>query len=87
MRKRFDQTGFTPPAGLGNERRSAALAELIATVVLALSTLVVVTVMSAGIAHAAVVEGVVDHEGSLFGIALMLGMIFIGVGGLLPRGK
>ena len=43
---------------------------------------VVATVVSTGIAHANVADGVVGHEGSLFGITLLLGLIFIGIGGL-----
>ncbi len=84
MRKPIDDTGFTPPAGhpLGSERRTVALAELVAIAALALSTIVVATVVSAGIARANVADGVVGHEGSLFGIALLLGLIFIGIGGL-----
>lgn len=84
MRKPFDDTGFTPPARypLGTERRAVALAELVAIAALTVSTIVVATVVSTGIAHANVVDGVVGHEGSLFGIALLLGLIFIGIGGL-----
>jgi uncharacterized membrane protein YphA (DoxX/SURF4 family) len=88
MRKSFDHTGFTPPAGhsLGTERRTVALAELVTIAALALSTIVVATVVSAGIARASVADGVVGHEGSLFAIALLLGLIFIGIGGLsMPR--
>ena len=83
MRKPVEHTGFIPPAErtLGNERRTVALAELVATVALALATIVVATVVSAGIARANVADGVVGHEGSLFGIALLLGLIFIGVTG------
>jgi hypothetical protein len=90
MRKPIEDTGFTPPAGhpLGSERRTAALAELMAIAALAISTIVVATVVSAGIAHASVADGVVGHEGSLFGIALLLGLMFIGIGGLsLPRSR
>lgn len=89
MRKPIESTGFSPPPEhpLGKERRSTALAALVATLALALSTIVVVTVVSAGIAHAGVADGVVGHEGSLFGIALLLGLIFIGAGSLLPRGE
>ena len=89
MRRPIENTGFSPPTGhpLGRERRFAAIAELVATVALALSTLVAATVVSVGIAHAGVTDGVVGHEGSLFGIALLLGLIFIGAGSLLPRGE
>jgi len=90
MRTPIEDTGFTPPAGhpLGTERRTVALAELVAIAALAISTIVVATVVSAGIARANVADGVVGHEVSLFGIALLLGLIFIGVGGLsLPRSR
>jgi hypothetical protein len=91
MRKPIEDTGFTPPADhpLGTERRTVVLAELVAIAALALSTIVVATVVSAGIAHANVADGVIGHEGSLFAVALLLGLIFIGVGGLsiLPGGR
>jgi hypothetical protein len=84
MRNPIDHTGFSAPADrkLGRERRSAALAALIASAGLAAGTVVVATVVTAGIAHAGVADGVIGHEGSLFGIALLLGLIFIGVSGL-----
>jgi uncharacterized membrane protein YphA (DoxX/SURF4 family) len=84
MHKPIDHSGFIPPPDhpLGRERRSAALAELVAIAALTLSTIVVVTVVSAGIAHANPVDGVIGNEGSLFGIALLLGLMFIGIGGL-----
>jgi hypothetical protein len=89
MHKPIENTGFTPPAGhrLGNERRAAALAELIATFGLALATIVVATVLTAGIARANVVDGVVGNESSVFAIALLLGLAFIGIGGLTLPGK
>lgn len=84
MRKPFDHNGFTPPADHrpGHERHIVALAELIASAVLALCTVVVATVVTAGIARADVIDGVVDHEVSLFGIAFLLGLLFIGMSGL-----
>jgi small-conductance mechanosensitive channel len=84
MSTNSETAGFTPPAArpLGKERRSVALAELLTTVALALATLVVVTVVSAGIARASVADGVIGNEGNLFAIALLLGVIFIGFGGL-----
>jgi hypothetical protein len=84
MRKHIESPGFTPPAGrhLGGERRTAALAELVATAALALSTIVAATAVSVGIARANVIDGVVGNEGSLFGISLLLGLLFIGMGGL-----
>jgi len=88
MRKPSEDAGFRPPASraLGNERRSVAFAQLLASLALALSTLIAATVLTVGIARAGVVDGVIDHEGGLFGIALLLGIAFIGLGGfsLLP---
>ena len=84
MREHIEGTGFIPPVGraLGNERRSVAIAALIATAALAFSTIVAATVVSIGIARANVIGNVVDNEGSLFAIALVLGLLFIGMSGL-----
>jgi hypothetical protein len=84
MRNDIDSPGFTAPNGraLGNERRTVALAELVTIIGLALSTIVAATVVSVGIARANVVGNVIDNEGSLFTVALLLGLIFIGMGGL-----
>jgi hypothetical protein len=84
MRKDTHSSGFTARSGraLGNERRTVALAELLAIVGLALSTIVAATVVSVGIARANVVGNVIDNEGSLFTISLLLGLVFIAMGGL-----
>jgi hypothetical protein len=84
MRSDIDSPGFTAPnrRALGNERRTVALAELVAIVALALSTIVAATVVSVGIARANVVGNVIDNEGSLFAVGLLLGLIFIAMGGL-----
>jgi hypothetical protein len=84
MSKAIENPGFTPPPGrqLGNERRFAALAELATVGGLALSIIVAVTVVSAGIARAAVGDGVIGNEGSLFTVALLLGIVFIGLGAI-----
>jgi hypothetical protein len=92
MRDNIEDTGFTAPAGrsLGHERRTVALAALIASAALAISTIVAATVVSVGIARANVADGVIDNEGSLFAVALLLGLIFIGIGGfaiLPPRDR
>jgi hypothetical protein len=83
--------GFAAPAehALGQERRTVALAALIATGALAVSTIVAATVVSVGIARAGVADGVVGNEGSVFAISLVLGLLFIGIGGfsLLPPGR
>lgn len=84
MRKHISTGGFTPPANrmLGGEHRNVAVAELVASLGLALSTLIAATVVSVGIARADVIGNVIDNEGSLFLIALVLGLLFIGVSGL-----
>lgn len=89
MRGSLEGTGFTAPAdhSLGQERGTVAVASLIASTVLALSTIIAATVVTVGIARASAVDGVIDNEGGLFAIALLLGLLFIGIGGisLLPR--
>lgn len=88
MREQLENTGFIPPSShpLGRERRTTALAELLAIAALTLSTIVVAIVVTAGIAHADVVDGPVGHEASLFAVALLLGLIFLGIGGYsMPR--
>lgn len=92
MRDDIRSSGFTPPThrSLGNERRTVALAQLVAIAGLGLSTIIAATVVTAGIARASIVGNVIDNEGSVFGIALLLGLIFIGVGGFTvspPRGR
>jgi hypothetical protein len=84
MRNSIVSPGFNAPSerALGNERSSIALAELATSVGLALSTIVAATVVSVGIARADVVGNVIDNEGSLFAVALLLGLIFIAMGGL-----
>src|SRR5471030_8175 len=83
----IEDPGFTAPAGrhLGHERRTVALAALIASAALAVSTLVAATVVTIGIAYASVADGVIDNEGGLFAAALLLGLIFIGIGGFTIR--
>jgi hypothetical protein len=73
--------GFAPPANrkLGAEHRTVAIAEFIASLSLAVSILVVVSV---SVARADVLSGVIDNEGGVFAIALLLGLLFIGMGGV-----
>ena len=84
MRKPVDTAGFQPPAqrALGRERRSVVLAEVVATVGLTLSTSIAATGLSVGMARAGVADGVIDNEGALFGISLLLGLAFFGFGAL-----
>lgn len=58
------------------------LAELMATLALAISILVAATVVSIGVARADVATNVIDNEGGLFALALLLGLLFIGMSGL-----
>jgi F0F1-type ATP synthase membrane subunit c/vacuolar-type H+-ATPase subunit K len=83
----IEDAGFTAPAGraLGYERRTVALAALIASAALAIGTVVAATAVSVGIARASAVDGVIDNEGSLFAVALLLGLIFVAIGGLAIR--
>ena len=84
MRKAIDSAGFHAPSerALGHERRSVALAELLTSIGLTLCIIVAATAVSVGIARADVVGNVIDNEGSLFAVALLLGLIFIAMGGL-----
>ena len=84
MRKHIPSAGFTsPPArALGGERLYALFAELVATIGLVLSILVAVTALSIGVARADVAANIIDNESGLFAIALLLGLLFIGMGGL-----
>lgn len=89
---RLEGTGFTAPPGrqLGQESSVSAVVALAATIVLALGTLVAATAVTAGIAHASPADGIIDNEGSVFAIALLLGLLFIGVSGITlfaPRGR
>lgn len=84
MRAPLDHTGFIAPPErtLGHERRHVALASLIASAALAFATVIVATVVSVGIARASAVGNVIDNESGLFAVALLLGLLFIGMGGL-----
>jgi len=84
MQTPLEGTGFTAPPEhtLGEERHAVALAALVASTALAVCTIVAATAVSVGIARANVADGVIDHEGSLFAVALLLGLIFIGIGSI-----
>lgn len=90
MKSPLEGTGFIAPHAheLGQEHRTVAVASLVASLVLALCTMVAATVVSVGIARASVGDGVIDNEGTLFVAALLLGLLaFIGIGSisLMPR--
>jgi len=84
MRKHIKCIGFQHPADrpLGGESRTVVMTELVASVALALSTLIAATVVSVGIARADVASNVIDNESGVIAIALLLGLLFIGMGGL-----
>ena len=96
---KIKSVGALPPDVILEDRRNVEMidaagqwimpAELVASIALAVATIVVATVVSTGIARANVADGVIGHEGSVFGLALLLGLIFIGMSGLsfLPYGK
>jgi hypothetical protein len=81
MRKRIEFAGFRADRPLGTEHR-VALTGLVASLTLVFCTLIAATVVSIGIARADVASNVIDNEGSLFVVALVLGLLFIGMGGL-----
>jgi len=62
-------------------KRPVVVVELIATVALALSTLVAVTAVSIGIARADT-PGAADHASASFALALFIGLLLSGMGGL-----
>lgn len=86
MRK-LESTGFAAPQGrpLNDPTRWVELAAVAGLVV---STVVALTAITVGVAHAGVGDGVIGNEGGLFTVALVLGLLFIAIGGLsvLPPG-
>ena len=64
------------------KHRSIAFVELVTTVALALSTAVAVTAVSIGIARADVVDAVAKGDGAPFALALLIGLLLSGMGGL-----
>ena len=75
---------FEPPTpeAPAPKQRPVACVELIATVALALSTLIAVTVVSIGIARADVFGAHPDAEVAPFAIALFIGVLLSAMGGL-----
>ena len=63
-------------------RRPVAMIELITTAALALSTVVAVTAVSIGIARADAASTAANGDGSAFAIALFIGLLLSGMGGL-----
>jgi hypothetical protein len=74
--------GFERDTAHATPKRLGAPVELILTVLLALSTLVAVTVVSIGIARADVLGAQSDARVAPFAIALFIGLLFAAMGGL-----
>jgi hypothetical protein len=70
------------PRTRGPKHRSIACVELITTAALAFSTAVAITAVSIGIARADVAGAVVRGDGAPFAIALFIGLLLAGMGGL-----
>jgi len=70
------------PEATAPRNRPVALVELIATVALALSTLVAVTAVSIGIARADAFSARPDTDAAPLAIALFIGLLLSGMGGL-----
>jgi hypothetical protein len=84
MRRINDDTGFAPPSTrpLGRERRSVACVQLLAGIGLAAGTLIAATVITAGISRADGLAPVAGPHTSLLAVALVVGLLFAGMGGL-----
>lgn len=88
-RQPTQRTGFAPPAGrpLGGERRTAAVAGLLATLALALGTIVAATAITAGMAEADIVDPAAKHETGLFATATAIAGLLIGTACLAALNK
>lgn len=85
MRKHRKNVGFREPADAvtaGGQTRRIVFAEVAAITGLTVATLVAATAVSVGFARASALDGVIDNDGGLFTIALILGLAFLAVGGL-----
>ncbi|HET7847920.1 MAG TPA: hypothetical protein VFL51_02560 [Pseudolabrys sp.] len=84
MRRSIHVAGFELPADrpFGHERHTLALTQLVTTAALAICTFAVATVLSIGIARANPADVVLDNQASLFAVSLLLGLFFIGAGGV-----
>ncbi len=73
--------GFLRPAPAEQRARQRTTLTLIATAALAVSTMVAVTVVSIGIARADMLGAAAGDDGRL-AVAVFLGIVFAGMGGL-----
>lgn len=77
--------GFRGPSvasQAGGESQRVVVAELAAIAGLSIAIIIAATAVSVGIARASVVDGIIDNDGGLFTIALVLGFAFVAIGGL-----
>ena len=79
LRNAIRSTGFAAPNGPSGQTH---FIELAAVAGLVLSMVVALTAITVGVAHASVADGIVGNESGVFTIALVLGLLFIGIGGL-----
>jgi hypothetical protein len=78
-----DQVGFAPPTARRRAvRRRFALAELIATIALAVCLVVALTVVSIGMARADALTAVAEPDSARLALAITLGVIMIAMGGI-----
>jgi hypothetical protein len=76
---RAPEQDASEPASRG---RRVAIVQLIATAALAFSTLIAVTAVSIGFARADVIGASTDAGAAPLAIALLIGFLFAGMGGL-----
>jgi hypothetical protein len=83
--------GFARPRGRDRPtRHGVAVLQLVASLTLALSTAITATVVTIGYARADALNLVADADGGPMGVALLLGLLFAGIGGLtvlMARGR
>ncbi len=78
---RTDTVGFAHPRRRARTRLRTMLAELIASVALVVSIAIAATAVSIGIARAGVLDPVAD-DGGRFAVAMLLGLVLVGMGAL-----
>jgi glycerol uptake facilitator-like aquaporin len=82
MPKDFNRTNGCASPQSGGKHGSTLFVELITTAALALSTAVAVTAVSIGMARADVLGSVAKGDSAPLAIAIFIGLLFTGMGGL-----
>jgi hypothetical protein len=77
-----DRAGFDHPSRRQRTAQQRTALALIASVALALSTAVAATIVSIGMARAETLRTVADGDSGPFAVALFLGLVLAGMGGL-----